>query len=76
MIKLWLSAPHGRGCRDIFVYLSKHHPFTITTRKGKHNGEDVVFTVIDDGIHNNGGWEALDAMYDVLERIDEALKHD
>ena len=76
MIKLWLSAPDGRGCKDNFVYLSKHHPFTITTRKGKHNGEDVVFTVIDDGIHNNGGWEALDAMYDVLERIDEALKYD
>lgn len=73
MIKLWLSAPHGRGCKDIFVYLSKHHPFTITTREGKHNGEPVTFTVIDDGIHNNGGWEALDPITVVLDLIDAQL---
>ena len=73
MIKLWLSVPDGRGCKDIFVYLSKHHPFAVTTQEGMHNGEQVTFTVIHDGIHNNGGWKALDAMYDVLEKIDEQL---
>lgn len=73
MIKLWLSAPDGRGCKDIFVYLSKHHPFAVTTQEGMHNGEQVTFTVIHDGIHNNGGWRALDAINVVLERIEEQL---
>ena len=73
MIKLWLSAPDGRGCKDIFVYLSKHHPFAVTTQEGMHNGEAVTFTVIHDGIHNNGGWRSLDAISVVLERIEEQL---
>lgn len=72
MIKLWLSVPDGRGCKDIFVYLSKHHPFSVGTQEGMHNGEQVTFTVIHDGI-KNGGWVALDAMYNVLEKIDEQL---
>lgn len=76
MIKLWLSVPDGRGCKDVFVYLSKRHPFAITTQEGMHNGEQVTFTVIKDGIHNNGGWQALDAINVVLDQIDEALKYD
>ena len=72
MIKLWLSVPDGIRCKDIFVYLSKHHPFAVTTQEGMHNGEQVTFTVINDGI-KSGGWVALDAMYDVLERIDGQL---
>ena len=75
MIKLWLSVPEGRGCKDVFVYLSKHHPFSVTSQEGMHHGEKVAFTVIHDGI-KNGGWVALDAIDSVLDRIDEALKYD
>ena len=72
MIKLQLKLLDGLSATDITIFLSKSHPFVVTT--GIQGGQ--TYTVIKDGIHNNGGWEALDAIDVVLDQIDEALKND
>ena len=65
MIKLRLTLADGLSSRDIFVFLSKHHPFIVYAR------EDL--TVINDGIHNNGGWRVREPIDTVLDMIEEQM---
>ena len=65
MIKLRLTLADGLSSKDVFIFLSKHHPFLVFTR------EDL--TVINDGIHNNGGWTVREPIDTVLDMIEEQM---
>ena len=65
MIKLRLTLTYGLSGQDGFIFLSKHHPFIVFTR------DDV--TVINDGIHRNGGWTVREPIDTVLDMIEEQM---
>lgn len=67
MIKLLVKVPDGLQATDAYIFLSKSHPFVVTTRS--EGGQR--WTVIKDGIHNNGGWLVFDDIEDVLSKIEE-----
>ena len=62
MIHLELTAPKGLGKNTIHLFLSKHHPFVVCPYEG--------FTMVKDGIHNNGGWKVFETVEEVLAMIE------
>ena len=65
MIKLRVTIADGLSSKDAFIFLSKHHPFIVFAR------EDL--TIINDGIHNNGGWRVREDVNTVLDMIEEQM---
>jgi hypothetical protein len=66
MIKLRLTLADGLSSKDIFIFLSKHHPFLVFTR------EDL--TVINDGTPaGSGGWRVREPIDTVLDMIEEQM---
>ena len=71
MIKLQLTMPDGLGKQPLFLALSTSHPFAISKRQEMWAGEMTTFTVIKDGVHNNGGWCVFEDLDTVLDMIDK-----
>lgn len=69
MIKLQLKLLDGLSAKNITIFLSKSHPFVVTT--GIEGGQ--TYTVIKDGIHNNGGWKVFEDRDVVLSMIEAQL---
>ena len=63
MIHLELTAPKGLGKDTVHLFLSKNHPFVVHSYDG--------FTIIKDGLHNNGGWRVFETVEEVLAMIEE-----
>lgn len=72
MIKLQLTMPDGGlNKQPLFLALSTNHPFAISKCREMWAGEMTQFTVIDDGVHNNGGWRVFEDIDAVLDMIDK-----
>ena len=69
MIKLKLKMLDGLSATDTHIFLSKSHPFVVTT--DIQGGQ--TYTVIKDSIHNNGGWKVFEDINDVLSMIEAQI---
>ncbi len=69
MIKLKLKMLDGLSATDMHIFLSKSHPFVVTTRI--QGGQ--TYTAIKDSLHNNGGWLVFEELDVVLSMIEDQL---
>jgi hypothetical protein len=63
----------GLHKQPLFLALSTNHPFAISRCREMWAGEMTQFTVIKDGVHNNGGWLVFEDIDTVLDMIDKHI---
>ena len=68
IFKLKITSENGT---PVSLYLGMSN-FAVYESKDNRTGKTV--TIVNDGVHNNGGWKVQESLEEVTRRIEDALK--